>query len=174
MPVAAPTELPEGTLLHALRRAGCFADCFTMTIPHAVTQAEFVEAFYTTPLFKAERLVLRVLAWRRSSDQEAFELANGTRDGFAVWRVAGRAANQILLTDETGQTSSWLMTVPASAPDGPVTRLYFGSAIRPRSVNPDGKPQFSPIFHALMGFHTIYSRHLLQAAAARLLARRSV
>lgn len=170
MPVAVPIELPESTLLHDLRCGGCFADCFTTTIPLAVTQAQFVEAFYTTPLFRAERLVLRFLAGRGSTNEQASELANGSRATFAVWHVAARATDQILLTDETGRTSSWLMAVPAQAQHVPSTRLFFGSALKPRSVSQTGLPEFSPVFHALLGMHTIYSRHLLQAAAARLLS----
>lgn len=171
MPVAVPTDLPEATLLGELRRQGCFADCFTTTIPRGVTQAQFVEAFYTTTLFKAERLVLRWLAGRGSSDRQASELADGTRHAFAAWRVTERTADQILLTDETGRTSSWLMSVPADDARGPRTHLYFGSAIRPRSASHGGRPEFGPVFHALLGLHTFYSRHLLQAAATRLLAR---
>jgi hypothetical protein len=168
MPVAVPTDLPEDTLLYELRRRGCFTDCFTTAIPLTVTQAQFIEAFYTTPLFKAERLVLRVLAGRKSSDQQARELAHGNREAFAVWRVTQRNAEQILLTDETGRTSSWLMVLPSQAPHEPGTRLYFGSAIRPKSIDERGRPQLGGVFHALLGMHTVYSRRLLQAAAARL------
>ena len=171
MPVALATELPSSTLLSALREQGCFADCYTTTLPRPVTQAQFVEAFYTTPLFKAERWVLRCLAGRRSSDAQARELARGRRDAFAVWKVAQRAPDQILLTDETGRTSSWLMVRPEAATSAGVsTRLFFGSAIRPRRVGATGQAQFGPGFHALLGLHGFYSRRLLQAAAARLLA----
>ena len=53
------TDLPPDTLLYRLRQAGYFTDCFTTVVPRAVTLPQLVEAFYTTPLFNAERLVLR-------------------------------------------------------------------------------------------------------------------
>jgi len=172
MPIAVTTELPASSLLAELRLRGSYTDGFSLTVARDVSLAQFVEAFYTTPLFKAERAVLRLLAGRASSDIEARELGQGSRETFAVWRVTERQAQQILLTDETGRTSSWLMVEQQPSPGGAVTRLYFGSAITPRSnrlQGPGGPPQFSPVFHALLGLHKVYSRQLLQAAAARLL-----
>jgi hypothetical protein len=42
MPFALPTELPESTLLAQLRRNGSYVDCFSLTVPIAATQAEFI------------------------------------------------------------------------------------------------------------------------------------
>ncbi|MEY3136794.1 MAG: hypothetical protein RL580_526, partial [Pseudomonadota bacterium] len=67
--------VPADTLLHQLRQAGYFTDCFTTVVPRAVTLPQFVEAFFTTPLFKAERLVLRLLLRQRTTDRQAYELA---------------------------------------------------------------------------------------------------
>jgi hypothetical protein len=172
MPVALPTELPESTLLAQLRRNGSYADCFTLTLPIAATQAQFIEAFYTTKLFKAERLILRLLAGKRSTDQQAAELAAGSGSSFAVWQVTERTAGEILLTDETGRTSSWLMAVPNFTSRGSSTRLFFGSAIKPRRPSTaGGQPQFGRLFHGLLGLHNLYSRRLLEAAAHRLTAK---
>jgi hypothetical protein len=173
MNIATRTEQPETSLLLPLQRSGSYADCYTTQLPIAVTQAEYVEAFYTTRLFKAERLILRVLAFKPSTDQEVKDLAQGKKNSFAVWRVADRRPEQVLLTDRTGRTSSWLMAVPdQSISSGSTTRLYFGSAITGRTNAMTGKQEFSFVFHALLGLHDLYSRQLLQAAASKLLARR--
>jgi hypothetical protein len=171
MLVAFPTDLPASSLLARLRCNGSYTDCFTLTVPFAATQAQFIEAFYTTQLFKAERLILHLLAGKRSTDEHATEVAAGNRSAFAVWQVTERTASEILLTDETGRTSSWLMTEPNFASTGVSTRLYFGSAIKPRRAPAaDGKPQFGRLFYALLGLHNLYSRRLLEAAARKLTA----
>ena len=150
-PVAARAELPPSSLLAGLRRDGCHVDCFATTVARPTTLERFVAAFYTTRLFKAERLLLA--------------LARGERDQFAAWKVVGRRDREILLN--AGATSSWL-AVEAPAGDGAGARLFFGSAIRPRRLSPQGEPEFDRLFHALLGTHEFYSRQLLQAAAARL------
>ncbi len=170
MTVAVPTDLPEAALLRQLQRNGGHTDCYTTQLPISVTQAQYIEAFYTTSLFKAERMVLRLLAFKPSTDQGARDLAQGRSDAFAVWRVAQRRPEQILLTDQTGRTSSWLMAVPDEGPAGGATRLFFGSAVTSRTNHTTGRRELGLVFHALLGFHKLYSRLLLQAAAARLLA----
>lgn len=174
MSIAVPIEPPEGSLLLQLRRSGSYADCYTIQLPIAVTQAEYVEAFYTTPLFKAERFILHLLARKPSSDQDAKDLALGKKDSFAMWRVAERSPEQLLLTDQTGRTSSWLMAVPERTSTATTattaTRLFFGSAVTARTNTRTGKQELGSAFHALLGLHKLYSRHLLQAAGASLLA----
>ena len=168
MPAAVPTKLPETTLLAQLRATGSYADCFSLSIPRVVTQAAFVEAFYTTALFKSERLLLSILAGKSSTDRQALELACGTRNSFAVWSVTQRTEKELLLTDQTGRTSSWLMASPEAFNGRPSTRLFFGSAIKPkRNPSPGEEPQFSRLFHALLGLHKLYSQKLLEAAATR-------
>ena len=168
--IVTATPVPIDTSLHRLRLAGHFTDCFTTVIPTAVALPQFIEAFYTTPLFKAERLVLRLLLRQRTTDRQAHELANGTRTTFAVWRVAERTTDEILLSDESGRTSSWLMIREEAS--GPIraTCLLFGSAIKPTAQSASGTPQLSPMFRAILGLHTVYSIKLLQAAARRLMA----
>ena len=48
------------------------------------------------------------------------------------------------------------------------TRLYFGSAVVPVMNAATGKSEMGFVFKALLGFHKLYSRALLSAAAARL------
>jgi hypothetical protein len=63
------------------------------------------------------------------------------------------------------------MAAPISEADSPRTRLYFGSGVAPRGGA--GK-RMGFAFHALLGFHKLYSRLLLTAARSRILAQRSV
>lgn len=168
-----PCELPEGALLRKYRDDGAYADCYVADVAGSCSQAAFVEAFYTTALFKVERLVLAWLLARPSTDIQAKQLAEGRVDSFAAWRVEGRAADQLLLADFTGRTKSWLMVapVPGAVPEAS-TRLYFGSAVVPRRHAKSGRRSMGVAFHALLGFHRLYSRLLLQAARSRILAGR--
>lgn len=173
MPRALPAEPPESSMLLELRRRGCFTDCYALEVPAPVTQAQFVEAFYTTPLFKAERFILKMLAARPSTDQDAKDLAAGTTDTFAVWQVTHRSPEQLLLKAQIGRTSSWLMAAPEPSSKGQKTTLFFASAIAGR-INPEtGKQQLGLASSAMLGLHDLYSRLLLQAAAKKLAAQRA-
>ena len=58
----AATPLPANTLLARLALArGAFADAYTVQVPRTVTLAEFVEAFYTTRLYRLEHAVLALV-----------------------------------------------------------------------------------------------------------------
>ena len=160
-----PAELPATALLARYRRADSYVDCFQCEFPAPVTQAKFIEAFYTTWLFGIERQLLGLIK-RPSSDLQAQQLASGQIDTFAAWRVEARTDTQLLLADFSGQTRSWLMVEPI-ANSGAQTRLYFGSAVVPRAA-PDGQAQLGFAFKALLGFHKLYSRALLAAARRRL------
>jgi hypothetical protein len=155
--------LPARSFLQGYARVGAFTDCYTEQLAFAVTQAAYVEAFYTTWLFKLERLLLRWFVARPSTDTQARELATGARDDFAAWDMERRDDEQLLMCDLAGRTRSWLMTEPTGAG----TRLYFGSAVVP-NVGTDGKPRMGGAFRLLLGFHKLYSRLLLRAAARRL------
>lgn len=159
-------DVPAGSLLHRYTAAGAFADCYTTDIPRAVTHAEFVEAFYTTALFKLERLLLGRLSARPSDDRQARALARGERETFAAWSVEARAPDELLLSDFTGRTRSWLM-VSAPAGTGQPTRLCFGSAVVPRRDGA-GRARMGALFTALLGFHKLYSQALLFSARRRL------
>lgn len=161
-------ELPRGALLARYKQEGAYTDCYFVDLPRSVSHAEYVEAFYTTALFKAERLILALAARRRSSDVDAKRLAAGGTSQFAAWSVEERTPNQLLLCDFLGQTRSWLMTAPVEGASPVTTRLYFGSAFVPRRDRASGRTSFGPSFHMLKGFHRLYSRALLSAACARL------
>jgi hypothetical protein len=164
------SPLSPQTLLTKYAKSGAYTDCFVTEIAQTVSHAEFVEAFYTGRLFKVERFLLRVLIAKPSTDLQARRLAAGELSEFAAWRVEARAVDQLLLCAIDGRTRSWLMVSAAEVPGR--TRLYFGSAVVPKAGTVDaspGKPGLGFVFKALLGFHKLYSRLLLSAAAARLM-----
>lgn len=181
-----PVPVPEGSSLQAYVHRGAFADCYATPLSGTVTLPELVEAFYTTRLFKVERWLLAKALGLQATDEQARQLACGSRDRFSAWRVEHRSPTEILL--DAGQTRSWLsvQTQPhappaqphasahAPAPAPPLaqasTTLLFGSAVVP--LRPGG--QFGWAFHALLGFHQLYSRLLLASAARRVVALRKI
>jgi hypothetical protein len=158
------SELPAEALLQRHRASGAYTDCYSTDVAHAVSHADYVQAFYTSAVFKLERLVLHVFAARGSTDAQAAALARGEADRFAAWTVEGRAPNQLLLCDFTRRTRSWLMVMPLETG----TRLYFGSAVVPVHNPRTGASRLGFGFSALLGFHKLYSRVLLSAARSRL------
>lgn len=154
-------ELPEESLVAHYRQAGAYVDCFTALVPGEFSQAAYVEAFYTSWLFRLERLALALLIGKPSSDSEARSLALGETDRFAAWTVEARTEDQIVNCDYQSVTRSWLMSRRGEG----TTTLYFGSVVTSRS---GGRPR-GGVFQALLGFHQIYARALLRAAAGRLL-----
>lgn len=164
----APHPLPPDALLAKYLRDGHYADCYATDVAAAVLHEQYVRAFYTTPVFRLERFILRWAVSRPSTDAQAAELAAGTRDAFAAWQVEQRSTDQLLLADYRGRTRSWLMVAPVETGRGPGTRLYFGSAVMPVIDRRTGKPVLGPLFSGLLGFHKLYSRVLLSAARRRL------
>lgn len=162
------SELPREALLKHYRTDGAYTDCYVTEVPRSISPAHYIEAFYTTWLFKLERWVLSWLARRPSTDMQARALALGQRTDFAAWHVEQRDDRQLLMCDFQGSTRSWLMCLPIN--DGQSTRLYFGSAVVP-VVDPDtGEKRLGSLFRLLLGFHKLYSRALLRAAATRVSA----
>jgi hypothetical protein len=159
-------EIPANTLLAGYVRAGVYADCYAVDIDRLVSHAEYVEAFYTTALFKVERLILRHAVARPSTDLDAKRLAGAEVDTFSAWKVESRAQDELLVTDFTGRTRSWLMVSPSGTGAG--TRLYFGSAVVPRRRAESEGNTLGWTFTSLLGFHKLYSRALLAAARRRL------
>lgn len=160
------SSLPDQSLLWRYRENGAYTDCYFTIISGQLSQAQFVEAFYTTRLFKLERMLLSLLLSRPSTDAQAHQLAMGSVDHFAAWDVEARADNQLLLSDFQGRTRSWLMSVVDSSKNS--TWLYFGSAVVPVIDKQSGKSKMGFAFGALMGFHRLYSRALLHLAVTRL------
>lgn len=160
-----PRPLPAHALLARYAGGSNYIDGFSTALARPVTLGAFIEAFYTSWLFKLERAVLAGLLACPSTDAEAAELAAGKRERFAAWTVEARTDTQILLCDLRGRTRSWLMVESGAAPG---TRLYFGSAIVSANPGRSGRAAPGTGFRALLGFHRLYSRALLHAAAHRL------
>lgn len=159
-------ELPSNALLRRYLGGRAYADCYATEFAGPVSHTAFVTAFYTTRVFKLERLLLSWLAKRPSSDAEVVDMATGRLASFAAWNVEERAPDQLLLCDFQGRTRSWLMTAPVPGRDA--TRLFFGSAVVPITDRRTGKATMGLAFRALLGFHKLYSRILLRAAVRRL------
>ncbi len=160
--------LPEHALLFDFHAKGDYADCFTIDVAGKVSLQEYVEAFYTCWLFKLERLLLRWLVAKPSSDQHAEQLAAGLADNFAAWTVEGRLQDQLLLRDYQGRTRSWLMVEPITPAPGDCSRLYFGSGVVSGRDKKTGFPVMPLTFRLMLGFHRCYSRALVRSAAAKL------
>ena len=160
MPI--PVLTPNESFLADYARRGAFTDCYATTVRGNVNLAALIEAFYTTRLFKLERWLLAKALKLRSSDEQARQLAKGTTDRFFAWSVESRSASEILLN--AGQTRSWLSVAPSDRKGE--TILLFGSAVVP--IRPGGK--FGLAFHALLGFHCLYSKLLLSSARRRVAA----
>ena len=163
-----PCPLPENALLAEYARVGAYTDCFRTEIPGCVTQAQFIDAFYTSSVFKLERIILKWLLSKPSSDAEAKQLAAATIDSFAAWQVEKRCENQLLLADFQGRTRSWLMVSPAGTGVDSKTRLYFGSAIVSVPGASTGETSPGTGYRVLLEFHRLYSVILLYAARSRL------
>ena len=167
-------DLPARSLLAKYVKQGAYTDCYFTDVARHVSHPEYVEAFYTSGLFKLERALLALAVSKPSTDLRAQELAAGKLDSFAAWNVEARESDQLLLCDFQGRTRSWLMAVPVQTGMTAGTRFYFGSAVVPVLSTRSGKPSMGVAFHALMGFHKLYSRALLRAAVSRLAQRESV
>ena len=168
MPTIRPCELPKGALLSRYAGPAGYADCYAVEVSQSVSHAQFVEAFYTTAVFRIERFILGAAVSRPSTDAEVGQLARGEVNAFAAWTVEGRAENQLLLCDFAGRTRSWLMVAPAGRAGSAGTRLYFGSAVVPKRTKGNGPGDLGWVFRALLCFHKLYSRTLMRAAVARL------
>jgi hypothetical protein len=169
--MAAVTQepVPDHSLLHTWREGpdpdawATYSDCFRTTVDREVRLADYVYAFYTSPVFRLERLVLGPLGWP-SSDADARAVADGTGQRFAAWRVLARTPMQLLLEDMLGNTRSWFAVT--ALPGNPArTELRFGSGIAARPVAGSGRRRPGLGFRLLGGFHVLYSRVLLAAAA---------
>lgn len=155
--------LPSGTLLQEFVDRGEYTDCFAVHVPGVVAFSEYVQSFYTTRLFKAERLILKWLVSRPSTDEEAKKVSRNEIHSFAAWNEHSRSDNQLIMMDLRQQTCSWFMLVPKT--NG--SQLYFGSAVMRNQETSSGK-EMKWTYRCLMGFHRLYSRALLSAAASRL------
>ncbi|MBL8518301.1 MAG: hypothetical protein JNM76_15180 [Betaproteobacteria bacterium] len=170
MPTITPSDLPSVALLRKFQNGHDFTDHYCTDIDGDIPLATFVTAFYTTPLFRLERFILTWLVRRPSRDEGARAFATGAAERFAAWQVEARTDHQLLAA--AGRTRSWFMVEPVAMAGGVATRLHFGSAVVARHRAEGGKPALGVVFHALLGFHKLYSQALLRAARSRLIRAR--
>lgn len=171
MPAIIQSDLPEKALLIRYAGSGAYTDCYYMDVPRTVVLSDYIASFYTSPVFKIERALLGLLAGKSATDDDARELAFDRISKFSAWTVEGRSDDQIMLRDILGRTRSWLMLVPVEDKSG-TTRLYFGSAVMPKTRSETGEASFGFFFHALSGFHHWYTRALMRAACSKILSAR--
>jgi hypothetical protein len=117
-----PKSLPANALLNIYAERGAYADCFTCEVAGTVSLADYIGAFYTSRAFRPERLILAVLLFMPSTDEDVAQLAAGMSTRFAAWTVEQRSEDQILLCDYQSRTRLWLMVSPVG-PDQ--TRLFL-------------------------------------------------
>ena len=91
--------LPESALLRSYNRGGVYTDCYVVEVPGSIALAEYVTAFYASPIFKLERIILKWMVSRPSTEADARQVAEGSIDRFAAWQVESRDENQLLLSD---------------------------------------------------------------------------
>ncbi|MDH3629777.1 MAG: hypothetical protein OER98_01550 [Gammaproteobacteria bacterium] len=163
-------ELPQEALLNSYSDSGAYTDCYRTEVPGSVTNTQYVSAFYTTSLFKLERMILARFVSKPSTDREVEQLAAGSTNLFAAWQVESRVENQLLMSDFRGRTRSWFMALPAGEDNDSGTHLYFGSAVTTVPDQKTGKMTLGNGFRVLLGFHKIYSQLLLYSARLRLKA----
>ena len=157
-------KVPDNTMLTRYSVDGTYTDCYTTEIPGLISFPEFVFAFYTTFLFKLERLILRWTVSKPSTDAQARRLADGNIEKFAAWTVESRSENELLMCDFLERTRSWLMIKD----NGARTQLYFGSVVVPIQNSKTGELSLGSGVQALLGFHKIYSVLLLYFAKSRI------
>lgn len=163
MTLILPGPLPQEALLQRYQtEPGCYTDCFQCTVRRPISLPAFVEAFYTAPLFRAERLVLKYGLKRPSTDAQAHAMAYGEITRFAAWDLEDRSETQLLMCDMHQATRSWFMTETL---DRGATLLRFGSAVMPKAGT-NGLPL--PL-KVLIPLHRLYARLLLRGAVNRVL-----
>jgi hypothetical protein len=166
MPGVQACDLPADALLNLYAgQQGAYTDCFVVEVDQPVSHPAYVEAFYTTAVFKLERLLLSLFIARPSTDEQARALAHAQANVFSAWDVEARGPDQLLMCDMGQRTRSWLMCAPA---EGGGTRLYFGSAVVPIVDRQTGEKDIGGLYRASLGFHKLYSRVLLSSTASRL------
>ena len=156
--------VPAQTLLDRYLVNGAYTDCYTAEVSSSLSLPEYIFSFYTTPLFKVERLILRFTVSKPSTDVQARQLADGKIHKFAAWHVEGRSKNELLMCDFLERTRSWFKVIPVGQTR---TQLFFGSAISSSQHPEKGKLSLGLGFRMLLGFHQIYSKLLLHSARSR-------
>ena len=81
-------ELPPQALLAGCRAQQAYTDCYAMELPRTVSLADYIEAFYTSPLFKLERALLAAFAARGGTLRRLSVARAAPVGGMHGWRAA--------------------------------------------------------------------------------------
>ena len=168
----ASCPLPENAIIYKHHKSShqdvdTYTDCYLVNFDRPVTLAEYVFAFYTKPVFRLERFILKYLADRLSSDHKAKQLSEWAIDEFSARTVADRTPEQLLMRDLKGRTRSWFMIVPQNAAATTNSTFHFWFGVVPYQKTAMGDPRIGGGFRLLLGFHESYPRVLLYAAKVR-------
>ena len=171
MTIVCASELPSTVLLQNYAGPAGYSDCYVTEVAGVVSQAAFVRAFYTTPLFRVERALLKWFASQLSTDEDIDGLASGSSNRFAAWRVGG----PVRKPDSAGRLCG-TYSVMAHGPrqPGPAGAKYLAVFELGRSSQVEqthGEKSMGTGFDALLDFHKLYSRSLLRQARGRVLNR---
>ncbi|MEM9969681.1 MAG: hypothetical protein AAF762_01095 [Pseudomonadota bacterium] len=147
-------EVPAASLISPYVDGSNFVDAYFVARP-GVALPNYVDRFFTTPIFRLERSILRLTGGVPSEDQQVAALASGTGEVMASWRVEARSDDELLLVVPGTPIRTWLAVDDRG--------IWFGSVI---VAGPDGNIPF--MIRALIPFHALYSRVLLWAAARRM------
>jgi len=158
-------ELPSDSLLIRYRESKDFTDCYQISINQKINLHEYVNAFYTSWLFKLERFIIKWLVNKPSTDQDVELLARSETSEFSAWSVEERTENQLLLCDYQGQTRSWLSVVNQ---DNESSQIYFGTAVVYRKDKKGRTIEFNQVFKFISLFHHFYAKALIRCAAKKL------
>lgn len=171
MGIISSCELPPAALLGSYVKPGNYTDCYVTRVKRSLTLADYISAFYSTPLFAAERMILKWAVAKPSSRNDIEALANAQTEQFAAWFVEARSATELLLKDYRGRTRCWQKCEALGAEEQSAeTRLYFGSAVVFAEPRERLEKSTNATFRALLPFHKLYSRGLLWSARRSLIA----
>lgn len=146
-----------------------YADSYRTEVDGHISMEDYVYKFYTSPLFKLERFILKWLVRKPSTDTQAKELLEGNSNKFAAWTLEDRGEHELLMRDMADRTRSWFMVNHLGTKENPKTQLYFGTGISPSPKRKNRKSSIGFFFNALLPFHKVYSVLLLYFAKRQLI-----
>ena len=58
-----------------------------MHLPQSVSFEKYARAFFSSPVFKLERIIIALTTGKKTTERSVDELISGQSDDFAVWQV---------------------------------------------------------------------------------------
>lgn len=175
------TKLPPSSLL-ASRKDAHYSDGFELEVHVPATNSprdeaelkrqttRFARAFFTSPIFFPERVLLRLMYGPIPEAELSASNAFDEGDGVSCFRVVQRANSEVLL-ETSMRTCTWLsIEAPSPESDGRRLKLRMGSAL----LGPAPSSEWHLVTRLTIALHAMYSQALLAGAASQFvrLARR--